>query len=136
MNKENSLKKITVPIEGMTCASCVARVEKSISKLEGIQNVSVNLATEKATFEYEPAKVSYDDIVKNVESAGYKMSRLYRDEKPASHQAGIEANKTEDKSDYEIQLKKDFITALILTIPIALINMGMMWQGFHNSFPL
>ena len=56
---ENSIpqsknQKISVPIEGMTCASCVARVEKSISKIDGVKNVSVNLATEKGTsFLYE-----------------------------------------------------------------------------------
>ena len=46
-------QKISAPVSGMTCASCVARVEKSISRIEGIKNVSVNLATEKANFEID-----------------------------------------------------------------------------------
>ena len=41
-----NLEKISAPVEGMTCASCVARVEKSISKIQGVKNVSVILATE------------------------------------------------------------------------------------------
>lgn len=51
MNSENSksyLYSETLPIEGMTCASCVGRVEKALKKVEGVENAEVNLATEKA----------------------------------------------------------------------------------------
>ncbi len=50
------LQKISAPVSGMTCASCVARVEKSIGKIEGVKQVSVNLATEKATFEIDETR--------------------------------------------------------------------------------
>ena len=51
MNSENSksyLYSETLPIEGMTCASCVGRVEKALKKVEGVQHAEVNLATERA----------------------------------------------------------------------------------------
>lgn len=68
-----SFEKISVPVEGMTCASCVARVEKTLSKLDGIKNVTVNLASEKATFEFDPQAVSQEDISNAIEDAGYKI---------------------------------------------------------------
>jgi copper chaperone CopZ len=55
-------EKISLPVEGMTCASCVARVEKAITKFDGVTNVNVNLATEKVTLDYEPSKVDLNEI--------------------------------------------------------------------------
>ena len=73
--KSNNIvtEKITLPIEGMTCASCVARVERSISKIEGISDVVVNLATEKATFRINKSVVKLDSIKKAVKEVGYKI---------------------------------------------------------------
>jgi copper chaperone CopZ len=51
-----------LPVEGMTCASCVARVEKAITKFDGVTNVNVNLATEKVTLDYDPDKVDLNEI--------------------------------------------------------------------------
>ena len=62
IKETHNIKRIIVPIEGMTCASCVARVEKSISKVAGVKNVSVNLATEKAMIEFEHDKVELDKL--------------------------------------------------------------------------
>ncbi len=50
MKNKVIVDKISLPVEGMTCASCVARVEKSIAKIEGVTDVAVNLATEKVNF--------------------------------------------------------------------------------------
>lgn len=66
------LIKDTYAIEGMTCASCAQTVEKSVNKLKGIQNVSVNLATEKMSVSYDGAALSGNDIEQAVEDAGYK----------------------------------------------------------------
>src|SRR5438132_1221323 len=68
-------EEVTLPIEGMTCASCVRRVEKSLAKLPGVENVAVNLATEQATVHYNPAMVGRDDLGKAVEKAGYGIRR-------------------------------------------------------------
>lgn len=64
--------KDTYNIEGMTCASCVQAVEKSVGKLAGVDDVSVNLATEKMEVSYDSSTVAGDDIESAVESAGYK----------------------------------------------------------------
>ena len=62
---------IELPITGMTCASCVARTERAIGKVEGVDKAAVNLATEKATVTFDPGAVSTGDLVAAVEGAGY-----------------------------------------------------------------
>jgi len=67
----DSIRKITLPVAGMTCASCVAHVEKALRGLDGVVSVNVNLATEKATVEYDPDRVGVADFKRVVEEAGY-----------------------------------------------------------------
>ncbi|WP_044338264.1 heavy metal translocating P-type ATPase [Rossellomorea aquimaris] len=62
----------TVSIEGMTCASCSQAVEKATKKLPGVQQASVNLATEKLNITYDENELSLEDIKKAVDDAGYK----------------------------------------------------------------
>ena len=73
MAEKQKIEHLTLPVEGMTCASCVARVEKSISSIEGIKNVAVNFATEKASFEIDRSITDLQQIKKVVEDAGYKI---------------------------------------------------------------
>ncbi|MCC6943188.1 MAG: copper ion binding protein, partial [Thermomicrobiales bacterium] len=65
--------EIRLPIGGMTCASCVRRVERSLEKKEGVKSVAVNLATEEATIDFDPAVVQAADLVATIESAGYSV---------------------------------------------------------------
>jgi Cu+-exporting ATPase len=124
-------KKISLPVEGMSCASCVMRVEKAISKADGIKNVSVNLATEKVSLELDPGKVDFYSIGKLVEDAGYKIDLS----DIVSNGIHSSANKNNFKDSFEDQTKKDFVLAIIFTIPVLLINMGMMWNGFNIIIP-
>ncbi len=64
-------QQIELPITGMTCASCVRRVEKALTKVPGVQEASVNLATEQAAVRYDPAQVAPDKLLLAVERAGY-----------------------------------------------------------------
>ena len=127
------LQKISAPVSGMTCASCVARVEKSIGKIEGIKQVSVNLATEKATFEIDESRASLSQIEKAIEDAGYKIdfSSLRKDENKTTGKDQSATN-----NEYYKELKKDFLIAVIFTIPIFLISMGMMWENFNSVFAI
>jgi Cu+-exporting ATPase len=113
--KNIAVEKISLPVEGMTCASCVARVEKAIKKIDGVKEVSVNLATEKATVEFEKSKVDVEKIANRVEDAGYKIILPTKDKSTAERK--------ENKNDYEVKLRKDFLLAAILSFPILLINM-------------
>lgn len=125
-------KKISLPVEGMTCASCVARVEKAVSKAEGVKNVSVNLATEKVSFEIESDKADINKIAQLVYDAGYKVDISSLN----NVKSRISKENTDYKNSFEEQIRKDFLISLILTIPIVIINMGMMWKGFTNIIPL
>ncbi len=119
------IEKLSLPVEGMTCASCVARVEKTIAKFDGIKSVNVNLATEKASFEYDPNLVDLNKLAESIEDAGYKLDLSALDKKATSD------NVSELKVDsYLKELQHDLIFALVLTIPILLLNMGIMWNGF------
>ncbi len=124
-------QKISAPVSGMTCASCVARVEKSISRIEGIKNVSVNLATEKATFEIDSNLASLTQVEKAIEDAGYKIDLSSVDKKSAGSTV-----QSDIKSDFDFELKKDFLLAISLTVPIFLLSMGMMLEGIHDLIPM
>ncbi|MFX3864316.1 cation transporter [Streptococcus suis] len=56
------MKQASYPMHGVTCASCAMTVEKALNKLDGIQNASLNLATEKTNIQYDPAHLSLSDI--------------------------------------------------------------------------
>ena len=70
MGKQDE-KMLTIPVTGMTCASCVRRVERALSKKQGVASASVNFAAEKATVEYDPKTTSPDDLIGVIEGAGY-----------------------------------------------------------------
>ncbi len=74
--EESKANTVTIPIGGMTCAACAQRVEKAIAKLEGINKVSVNLATEKATVEYDSQKLRLSAIKQCIEKTGYKALEI------------------------------------------------------------
>ena len=131
--KIHELEKISLPVEGMTCASCVARVAKSISKIEGVSDVVVNLATEKAMFNFDRSVAELDSIKKSVESAGYKIE-IPQIEK--LDKANNDQDDSGEKSEYESRIKKDFLLALIFTIPIFILSMSQMWDGLKSIIPL
>jgi P-type Cu+ transporter len=67
-------KQITLPITGMTCANCAATIERNLKKLPATQNVSVNLASERASLEFDPAQLGQSDILARIEKAGYGVA--------------------------------------------------------------
>lgn len=69
--EEKARKEITIPIGGMTCASCVRAVERAVGKVEGVESVEVNFATEKGLVVYDPALVRVSAIKQAIAKAGY-----------------------------------------------------------------
>ncbi|GAP06836.1 copper-(or silver)-translocating P-type ATPase [Anaerolinea thermolimosa] len=67
-------KQVTLPITGMTCANCVATVERNLKKVNGVQTAIVNLSSERATVEFNPALVQLTDLIGRVERAGYGVA--------------------------------------------------------------
>ncbi len=67
-------KQLTLPVTGMTCANCVATVERSLKKLDGVGGAVVNLSSERATVEFDPSLVALPDLIGRVERAGYGIA--------------------------------------------------------------
>ena len=67
-------KQLTLPITGMTCANCVATVERNLKKLEGVQTAVVNLSSERATVDFDASKLVLTDFIARVNRAGYGVS--------------------------------------------------------------
>jgi Cu+-exporting ATPase len=66
--------QVTLPILGMTCANCVASVEKSLAKTQGVHEAQVNLSSERATVRFDPDKATVADLVKHIQDAGYDVA--------------------------------------------------------------
>ncbi len=109
---------ITLQIEGMTCASCAAAVERAVSKLEGVEEVSVNLATNTAKIKYTPGMVKLRDIRERIEKAGFHAS--LSETTDDYEQARIQKQQAYKKQ------KNKTIFAVLFAIPLFYISMGHM----------
>ncbi|MBI2330858.1 MAG: heavy metal translocating P-type ATPase [Chloroflexi bacterium] len=67
-------KQLTLPITGMTCANCVATVERNLKKLDGVQSAVVNLSSERATLDFDASKLELTDVIARVNRAGYGVA--------------------------------------------------------------
>jgi Cu+-exporting ATPase len=109
----------TLKISGMTCASCVARVEKRLTRLDGVV-AEVNLATEKASVRF-PEAVSVDDLVAAVESAGYSAALAPEKRAQASAPGGPPARQTDP-------LRTRLLASALLSLPVVVLAMVPAWQ--------
>ena len=66
------MRTVQIGISGMTCASCVARVERALNKVDGVNDVGVNLATEKASISYDPEQTDLGALLDSTENSGYE----------------------------------------------------------------
>ncbi len=105
-------------IEDMTCASCVGRVEKALAKIPGVLEATVNLATERARVRHFAGVVSTADLEAAVEQAGYKSRRLSAETANAGDQD------TERRESEARALRRSFLAAAILTLPVFILEMG------------
>ncbi|WP_313534147.1 heavy metal translocating P-type ATPase [Haematobacter sp.] len=108
------LANTELSIEGMTCASCVGRVERALAGVKGVRFAHVNLATERATVE---GTASPEDLVKAVENAGYDAALI-------GDTGAAEAEASARKDAERAGLKHDLLVAGILTLPVFLLEMG------------
>jgi Cu+-exporting ATPase len=67
-------KHLTLPILGMTCANCVATVERNLKKVDGVESANVNLSSERAAVTYDPGKADLSEFIRRVEGAGYQVA--------------------------------------------------------------
>lgn len=126
---ENKIRTdiLTLPIEGMTCASCVLRVEKALKKIDGVQDAVVNLATEQAQVKIDPSKVDFQKLKEAVEKAGYSVIE------PKEEKIEIENLIDKEREKQFIDLTNDLKFAVLFTIPVFVISMLMMSKTFQLS---
>lgn len=103
-------------VTGMTCAACSSRVERVLSKMEGVTKAEVNLATEDLHIDYDDSKLKIQDIIGKIEKAGYGAYEVKEDTK-------IDDT---DKEDAINSLKKRFVLSLVFAVPLLYISMGHM----------
>lgn len=114
---------VELAVEGMTCASCVGRVEKALKAVPGVAEAAVNLATERATVR---GTASMDALVAAVQKAGYEARAVDN-----SAQADDEA--AEKKDAERAGLKRDLILAAVLALPVFVLEMGShLVPGVHH----
>jgi len=114
-----------LPVEGMTCAACVARVEKSLKKIGGVSNATVNLAAETVRLEYDVEQVSLETIAQSLHESGYDL--IIKKEPD---------NVSERLLDREIDIRRDFFISLACSLPVLILSMGMMWEPMAQAIPI
>ncbi|MFH0424266.1 heavy metal translocating P-type ATPase [Streptococcus sp. A11] len=117
----------TYAIEGMTCASCAMTVEKALGKLAGMEEVAVNLATEKATMTYDKDRLDAAAILSAVEKAGYKA---------VLPQTNSLVTAVDSKEQHQSDLWSRFIWSTVFTLPLLYIAMGPMLPGGGLPLPV
>ena len=114
---------VTIPVGGMTCAACSARVEKALGKLEGVESASVNIATEKATVVYNPAIIRVSGLKDAINKAGYKALEI----------SGGAVDEDRLRKEKEIKtLWTKFIVAVSFAAPLLYIAMVPMIKVFTH----
>ncbi len=120
------MKDINVTIKGMTCASCVTRVEKIARKFEGLEDVSVNLATEKLNFKVKDPGFNLDELSKKISDYGYELVQDDTKENVDESHSSTQNNNL---------LSSDLMIGVIFTLPIFIISMLYHFTFFESIWP-
>ena len=125
--EEIQAKEVSIPIAGMTCAACAKAIERTVGKLEGVESVSVNFATEKANVKYNPNQVRLSQIKQAIDKAGYKALEIESKNRV-----------DEDKARKEKEIKTlwtKFTVSAIFATPLLIFAMAHMIPGLNKSLP-
>lgn len=120
-----NLTTVILPIEGMSCASCVAKIESALNSIEGVSDASVNFGTERAVVRYDPEIANIDVLKEAVSSAGsYRVIEI--DEKDAVAREQIERERAFKK------LRNKFIFSAVSSLLVMAGSMYMLIPGFNH----
>lgn len=123
MANKNTVQE-TFPVLGMSCASCAARVDKTLNQQPGVSKAAVNYASGAATVEYDPAQCSPQALQQAVQAAGYDL--LIKKDKDTL----LEAEQAHDKRYHDLKFRTTW--AIILSVPIVIIGMFFMNMPYAN----
>ncbi len=125
------MKKEKFDIQGMTCSSCQAHVEKAVNKLDGINLVNVNLLSNNMIVEYDENKIDSDKIIASVLDAGYGASIILENKKQP-----IENNNKVNNNDVIQKMKNRLIISICFWIPLMFVAMHhMIFELLHIHIP-
>ncbi|MEN6402856.1 MAG: heavy metal translocating P-type ATPase [Armatimonadia bacterium] len=111
-------RRISLAVKGLHCAACVNRVEQALRKVDGVNDVTVNLASERAEGSFDPARVSVSELLAAVQSAGYE-AEVAGEVEPDERQREREA-----ESRHQWRL---FLFGAIVSVPLMIFSMWPMW---------
>lgn len=127
------MEKTVVKVGGMTCAACSARIDKMLNRAEGVSMASVNLATDSATVEYDPALISLAEIEQVIIDTGYEV---IHEVKKAAADGSSAVDEHKERKDKEIKvMRQKFIVAIVFAIPLLYVAMGPMIPFFPLPLP-
>jgi P-type Cu+ transporter len=114
--------ELTIPVVGMTCASCVNRIERFLTNADGVADASVNLATERATVRYDPGLTDRAGIVSTIEAAGYAVGHDATTSDPQEAAAADEVARAAERH--------ELLVGALVSLGIGLTMMAIMfWPG-------
>ncbi len=124
-------EEITLPVVGMTCASCVNRIERRLNRADGVAEATVNLATERATVRFDPALIDRGRIVAAIEAAGYDVGR------DAAESAGQDAGAAEAADEAErAHDRRELLTGAIVSVAVGVTMMAIMFWPGGSPWPM
>lgn len=127
IKRGDTVKKEVYDITGMSCSACSSHVEKCVSKLDGVQTLTVNLLTNSMQIEYDDSILSKDDIIDTVGKAGY--GAFLRGEEDVRHKADKQAAREEQRKKREMEdkgMRRRLVWSVVFLIPLMYVSMGHM----------
>ncbi len=124
MNTANLTQSTDLIVQGMTCASCVRRVERALLAVPGVQGATVNLATHQARVIFDPSGTTPDRLADAIVAAGYESPRPERASAAARADSLADAEAREQRA-----IRRDFVIALVLSVPPVVLAMS------HGTIP-
>src|SRR5690349_10645215 len=119
------VETVSLSISGMTCASCVARVERALKKVPGVKDASVNLATERATVHYDPMQAGVAEMVAAVDRAGYGAAPHTEETLSTSADEAEDRGRAARRAEFTRQ-RNLLVFSAVLSIPTLIIGMFLM----------
>ena len=120
-------EKVTIPVSGMTCAACSGRVQRALEKHPGVNSAAVNLMTNNATVEFDPAATSAGALVETIRSTGYEAALPVPDQSAFAEQQAQDRAHDEEFRDLRLKAGASFAVALVAMLA----SMPLMAGGGH-----
>ncbi len=115
-----ALERCDLRVKGMVCASCVGRVEQALERVPGVKEANVNLLAERAAVTFDAAAAKPEDLVAALDDVGYEAQVLDESRWPGAHAEEMVAGASSEAQ----ELRRRFIVALALTLPVLILGMG------------